>query len=130
MATEYDTGFKTPNRSMNELHLILHMTGQTSYHYLDGAAETYGPGAQAVMCEGRGGWMSNDTQSVSNFVITWLAAPGKPTTSPVTAAPTSPAPPSTGSGVAAGDTAGWTIAGFLLIAISGLVTAQRALPGR
>lgn len=129
MATEYDPGFKTPNHRMNELHLILHMTGQTSYHYLDGAAEAYGPRTQAVMYEGRAGWMSNETDTVSNFVMTWLDTPGKPTTSAVTAT-TAPAPPSTGTGMAKGREAPWTIGGWLLIALACLLAGKRALRDR
>ena len=127
MATEYDPGFKTPNHTMNELHLILHTAGKTSYHYLDGAVEAYGPGAQAVMYEGRPGWMSNDTDTVSNFVITWLDTPGKATTSPATAATAAPAPPNTGNGVGPGSPPQWTGVGLLLVALAGLAAGAHSL---
>ena len=97
MAAVYDVGYRTPNHVMNEFHLMVHLAGQTGYAYLDGGAESYGPGSQAVMYEGRPGWMSNKGQVSSSMAWTWVGTPGKPLSS---AAPAAPAPPNTGTGLA------------------------------
>ena len=127
LATEYDPGFKTPNHVMNEFHLFVHLAGQNGYHYVDGGAETYGPGSQAVMYEGRPGWMANDGPTPSAWVNTYLARPGKPLTSAVTA----PAPPNTGSGVIDhGRNSGWSLAGSLALALAAAAAGTLAVRGR
>lgn len=99
MAAAYDVGYRTPNHVMNEFHLMVHLSGKIGYAYLDGGAESYGPGSQAVMYEGRPGWMRNDGQSTSAMAWTWVGTPGKPLSSAAPAT-TAPAPPNTGTGVA------------------------------
>lgn len=92
LAAVYDPGYRTPNHVMNEYHLMLHLAGVTSYGYLDGGLEQYPAGTQAVMYEGRPGWMSNTGAVPSSMAWTWVANPGKPLTSPA-----APAPPATGN---------------------------------
>jgi len=120
-AAAYDVGYRTPNHVMNEFHLMVHLTGQTGYAYLDGAAESYGAGSQAVMYEGRPGWMRNDGQTVTATAWTWVANPGKPLSSGVPAATTTaPAPPNTGTGVAedhSGVPAALAATGLILIVL-------------
>lgn len=99
MAAVYDVGYRTANHVMNEFHLMVHLAGTTGYAYLDGGTETYGPGSQAVMYEGRPGWMSNQGQVPSSMAWTWVATPGKPLTKAAPAT-TAPAPPNTGTGLA------------------------------
>ena len=77
----YDPGFATPPHIMNEAHDILHLEGTTSYEYVDGGAETYGPCQRAEMYVGQPGRMANRTAVPSIFFVTWLAGPGKPLTS-------------------------------------------------
>ncbi len=89
MAAVYDVGYRTPNHVMNEFHLMVHLTGQTGYAYLDGGAESYGPGSQAVMYEGRPGWMRNDGQVASSAAWTWVAPPASRSAPP----PRPPRPP-------------------------------------
>ncbi len=127
-ATEYDPGFRTPNHVMNEFHLFIQLAGQTSYHYTDGSSQTFGPGAQAVMDEGRAGWMGNDGSTPSLFAMTWVATPGKPLTSPAAAA--APAPPRTGNGIAPSGDARWSALGWLLIAIAGGAAVESRLRRR
>jgi quercetin dioxygenase-like cupin family protein len=98
MAAEYEPGYRTANHVMNEFHLMIHLAGQIGYAYLDGAAESYGAGSQAVMYEGRPGWMRNDGPVASSMAWSWVGTPGKPLTSAVPAA-TAPAPPNTGTGL-------------------------------
>ena len=106
VATRYDSGWRTGNHTMNELHLFITLSGTTDFGYLDGGLERFGPGMQMVMYEGRAGFMANSTQASSSFALTWLGTPGKPLTSGVTAppaatpVPVAPRPPSTGTGVA------------------------------
>lgn len=99
MAAVYDVGYRTANHVMNEFHLMVHLAGTTGYAYLDGGTEAYGPGSQAVMYEGRAGWMSNQGQLPSSMAWTWVATPGKPLTKAAPATP-APAPPNTGTGPA------------------------------
>ncbi len=100
MGAVYDVGYRTPDHVMNEFHLMLTLTGQIGYHYLDGGAEQYGPRLQAVMYEGRPGWMANDGDGLSSMVWTWVGTPGKPLSSPLAAPTPAPAAPNTGSGLA------------------------------
>lgn len=79
--TRYDPGFVTGRHTMNEAHAILHMEGVTSYEYLDGYVETFGPGRGGKMYVGVPGVMANRTTAPTTFLITWLATPGKPLTS-------------------------------------------------
>jgi quercetin dioxygenase-like cupin family protein len=129
MAAAYDVGYRTPNHVMNEFHLMIHLTGQTGYAYLDGGAESYGPGSQAVMYESRPGWMRNDGQVASSAAWTWVANPGKPLSSAVPAATTpAPAPPRTGTGVAQDRPAATAIAatGLVLVVLSLSAFAAKA----
>ncbi len=126
---QYDVGYRTPTHVMNEFHLMISLAGQTGYHYLDGGFEKYGPGSQAVMYEGRPGWMANEGQDQSSSVWTWLGTPGKPLSSAVTA----PAPPSTGTGVArpASASAGSVaLAGAALVALGCLGLGAFAMARR
>lgn len=82
--TRYEPGFATGLHVMNETHAILHLEGTTSYEYVDGARESFGPGQGGQMYVGRPGLMANRTFAPSAFVITWLVIPGKPLTSPWT----------------------------------------------
>jgi quercetin dioxygenase-like cupin family protein len=98
MSAVYDAGYRTPNHVMNEFHLMIHTSGQVGYAYLDGGAESYAAGTQAIMYEGRPGWMRNDGQGSSSMAWTWVGTPGKPLSSAVPAA-AAPAPPNTGTGL-------------------------------
>jgi quercetin dioxygenase-like cupin family protein len=93
----YDVGYKTATHIMNQPHLITNTEGQTGFTYLDGLAETYGPGAQAEMYVGRTGYMYNAGAVKSAFLMTWVSAPGAALS---VAPPAAPGPPSTGTGVA------------------------------
>lgn len=82
--TRYEPGFATGLHVMNETHAILHLEGTTSYEYVDGARESFGPGRDGQMYVGRPGVMANRTAAPSTFLITWLVTPGRPLTSPWT----------------------------------------------
>jgi quercetin dioxygenase-like cupin family protein len=82
--TRYEPGFATGMHVMNETHAILHLDGTTSYEYVDGLNEAFGPGQGGQMYVGRPGLMANRTAAPSAWLITWLAAPGRPLTSPWT----------------------------------------------
>lgn len=84
-AARYDVGYRTTDHVMNEFHLMLHLTGQIGYYYLDGGAEQYGPGSQAIMHEGHAGAMGNAGTAESSMAWTWVATPGKPLTTLVPA---------------------------------------------
>jgi len=133
MAAAYDVGYRTPNHVMNEFHLMVHLAGTTGYVYLDGGAEAYGPGSQAVMYEGRPGWMSNQGPVPSSMAWTWVGTPGKPLTKAAPAT-TAPAPPNTGNAPAPaerGTTAAIPAAGLalMLLGASALVlSAARRSP--
>lgn len=78
----YDPGFVTGRHIMNEEHAMLHLEGTTSYEYIGGKVETFGPGQGGQMYPGWAGVMANRTTSPTAFLMTWLATPGKPLTSP------------------------------------------------
>lgn len=80
--TRYEPGFVTGMHIMNETHAILHLDGTTSYEYVDGTREAFGPGRGGQMYVGRPGVMANRTSAPSIWLITWLVTPGKPLTSP------------------------------------------------
>lgn len=80
--TRYEPGFATGLHVMNETHAILHLEGTTSYEYVDGFQEAFGPGQGAQMYVGRPGLMANRTAAPSAWLITWLVTPGRPLTSP------------------------------------------------
>lgn len=82
--TRYEPGFVTPPHVMNETHAIMHLEGTTTYEYLDGAQDAFGPGQAGQMYVGRPGVMANRTAAPAVFLITWLVTPGKPLTSPWT----------------------------------------------
>ena len=79
----YEPGFMTPPHVMNEVHDILHLEGTNTYEYRDGGVETYGPGQASPMYVGRPGTMGNRGAEPSVWVITYLATPGKPLSSPL-----------------------------------------------
>jgi len=79
----YEPGFVTMPHVMNETHDILQLEGTNIYEYLDGGVETYGPGRASPMWVGRPGTMGNKTSAPSLWVITYVATPGKPLTSPL-----------------------------------------------
>ncbi|HET6948520.1 MAG TPA: cupin domain-containing protein [bacterium] len=82
--TRYEPGFVTGTHIMNETHAIIHLEGTTSYEYVDGTQEAFGPGQAGQMYVGRPGVMASRTSAPSTWLITWLATPGKPLTSPWT----------------------------------------------
>lgn len=81
VGNRYEPGFVTGLHVMNETHAMLHLEGTTSYEYLDGFKETFGPGQGGQMYVGRPGVMANRTTAPTAFLFTWLATPGKPLTS-------------------------------------------------
>lgn len=78
VGTRYDPGFVTARHIMNEAHAMLHLEGVTSYEYLDGYVETFGPGRGGQMYVGAPGVMANRTTAPTAFLMTWLATPGRP----------------------------------------------------
>jgi hypothetical protein len=87
---EYDPGFRTPNHVMNELHLFTGLAGVTMYRYVDGGSSPGMPAESMVMDEGRPGTMGNETQTKSSFALIWLATPGRPLTTAVSATQVTP----------------------------------------
>lgn len=79
----YEPGFITMPHVMNEVHDILQLEGTNTYEYFDGTVETYGPGQASPMHVGRAGTMGNKSAAPSVWVITYLAVPGKPLSSPL-----------------------------------------------
>lgn len=82
VGTRYEPGFVTGLHVMNEMHVLLHLQGTTSYEYFDGFSEAFGPGQAGQMYVGRPGVMANRTSAPAAFLMTWLATPGRPLTSP------------------------------------------------
>jgi hypothetical protein len=68
---------------MNQVNDILHLEGTTTYAYLDGGVESYGPGQSAPMYKDRPGTMGNVSAAPSVLIVTNLAVPGTPLYSPV-----------------------------------------------
>lgn len=121
----YDVGFQTPNHVMNHPHFMTMIEGKTRFSYLDGYSEMFSAGTQAQMHVGRPGYMANDGDTKSAFLVTWLATPGSPLTVPVpvaatTTTPAAPAPPSAGTGLApADDRLAWPLAVAVLFVLGG-----------
>lgn len=80
---KYEPGFVTPAHVMNQVNEILHLEGATTYEYLDGAVETYGPGQASPMYMDRPGTMGNRSAAPSVWIVTNLAIPGTPLFSPL-----------------------------------------------
>lgn len=80
--TRYEPGFATPLHTMNEMHVVLHLDGTTTYEYVDGEVERFGQCQSAMMYMARPGLMANRTTAPAVFVLTWLATPGAALTSP------------------------------------------------
>lgn len=130
MAAVYDVGYRTANHVMNEFHLMIHLSGKIGYAYLDGGVESYGPGSQAAMYEGRPGWMRNDGPDASSMAWTWVGTPGKPLSSAVPAT-NPPAPPNTGTSLAQDRTAiTATLAATALVLASLGASALAAMSAR
>jgi quercetin dioxygenase-like cupin family protein len=119
---ESDPGFRTPNHVMNEFHLFTMLAGVTDFGYLGDGVDRFVAPRQAVMGEGMPGWMANTGQEKASYVITWVAAPGKPLTSAVAAPATAatPAAPATGNVGFAKGGEGTSQAVLWLVGIAGL----------
>jgi len=82
VGTRYEPGFATGLHTMNEMHDVLHLEGTTSYEYLGGDVERFGPCQRGEMYMAQPGLMANRTATPAVFVLTWLSAPGAALTSP------------------------------------------------